>query len=97
LAVLTFLLTAKIASAWRLSWGKSWFDSNACTINFNSDRGFVVPLYDFYCKKCDANFELQKSMNDENKDAICEKCNSQMNRVYFPAPAIFKGSGWGGQ
>jgi putative FmdB family regulatory protein len=56
-----------------------------------------VPLYDFYCKKCDANFELQKSMNDENKDAICEKCNSQMNRVYFPAPAIFKGSGWGGQ
>jgi len=42
LAVLTFLLTAKIASTWGSFQGvyeKSWFDSNTCTNNYNLAGG----------------------------------------------------------
>jgi hypothetical protein len=43
LAVLAFLSTAKIASAWWLHRGGSWFDSNACTKNL-FDWGFMKQL-----------------------------------------------------
>ena len=34
-----------------------------------------MPSYDFICKKCNENFTIEKSMNDETKPK-CPKCNS---------------------
>jgi putative FmdB family regulatory protein len=95
LAVLTFLLIAKIASAWWLSWGKSWFDSNACTTKLK--RRMLVPIYEFNCSKCEMNTELQSNFKDEVKPPQCNKCGFEMRRVYSAPAAIFKGTGWGGK
>ena len=34
-----------------------------------------MPSYDYSCKKCNENFTIEKSMNDETKP-MCPKCNS---------------------
>jgi len=36
-------------------------------------------------------------MSDDVKSPQCNKCGAEMLKVYFPTPAIFKGSGWGGK
>jgi putative FmdB family regulatory protein len=56
-----------------------------------------MPFYEFDCSKCNVNTELQSSMSDDVKSPQCNKCGAEMLRVYFPTPAIFKGSGWGGK
>jgi putative FmdB family regulatory protein len=98
LAVLTFLLIAKIASTWGSFQGvyeKSWFDSNACTTKLK--RRMLVPIYEFNCSKCELNTELQSNFKDEVKPPQCNKCGVEMRRVYSAPAAIFKGTGWGGK
>jgi putative FmdB family regulatory protein len=52
-----------------------------------------MPIYEYKCKKCASRFELKKGFN-EPSDATCPHCQSEADRVFLPAPIIFKGSGF---
>ena len=52
-----------------------------------------MPIYEYKCKKCFSSFELKKGFN-EPSDATCPHCQSEADRVFYPAPIIFKGSGF---
>lgn len=52
-----------------------------------------MPIYEYKCKKCASRFELRKGFN-EPSDATCPNCQSKADRVFLPAPIIFKGSGF---
>jgi len=52
-----------------------------------------MPTYQYVCSKCNTNFELKQSFNDESV-ADCPKCNGESRRLFVPVPIIFKGSGF---
>ena len=52
-----------------------------------------MPIYEYKCKKCASRFEQKKGFN-EPSDATCPHCHSEADRVFLPAPIIFKGSGF---
>jgi putative FmdB family regulatory protein len=52
-----------------------------------------MPIYQYVCSKCNTNFELKQSFNDESI-ASCPKCKSNAKRLFVPVPIIFKGSGF---
>jgi putative FmdB family regulatory protein len=52
-----------------------------------------MPTYQYVCSKCNTNFELKQSFNDESV-ANCPKCKSESRRLFVPVPIIFKGSGF---
>jgi putative FmdB family regulatory protein len=52
-----------------------------------------MPTYQYVCSKCNTNFELKQSFNDESI-ANCPKCKSESRRLFVPVPIIFKGSGF---
>jgi putative FmdB family regulatory protein len=52
-----------------------------------------LPLYEYRCLKCGAQFEKIRKFSDALLD-ICEKCGGELEQL-LSAPAIqFKGSGW---
>lgn len=53
-----------------------------------------MPTYDFTCLTCDKTIELHFAFNDLSRPT-CETCGNQLNKVYSPTPAHFKGGGWG--
>jgi putative FmdB family regulatory protein len=52
-----------------------------------------MPIYQYVCSKCNTNFELRQSFNDESV-ASCPKCKCDARRLFVPVPIIFKGSGF---
>jgi len=52
-----------------------------------------MPIYQYVCSKCNENFELKQSFNDDGV-ASCPKCKSRARRLFLPVPIIFKGSGF---
>ncbi|HEY3417305.1 MAG TPA: FmdB family zinc ribbon protein, partial [Armatimonadota bacterium] len=52
-----------------------------------------MPLYEYACKSCEHHFELRHSAND-TPSLTCPKCGGAVQKVFFPAGIIFKGSGW---
>ena len=52
-----------------------------------------MPRYDYYCAKCDYQFELRQSFDSEPV-ADCTKCDAKATRKIYAPPVIFKGSGW---
>ena len=52
-------------------------------------------MYHFKCFKCNAELEKYFGFHDEHK-VECE-CGNSMSKVILPTPAIFNGTGWGGQ
>ena len=52
-----------------------------------------MPIYQYVCSKCNTNFELRQSFNDESV-ASCPKCKAKSQRMFVPVPIIFKGSGF---
>jgi len=52
-----------------------------------------MPIYEYKCKKCYSSFELKKGFN-EPSGATCPHCQGEADRVFYPAPIIFKGSGF---
>ena len=51
--------------------------------------------YDFYCRKCKANFTIEQSMKDDlPKD--CPKCKAKnsLTQIYSSTPIVFKGTGF---
>jgi putative FmdB family regulatory protein len=52
-----------------------------------------VPLYEYYCKKCDRVIEKIQKFSDPILTK-CETCEGELERL-LSSPAIqFKGSGW---
>jgi putative FmdB family regulatory protein len=53
----------------------------------------VLPLYEYRCTKCGAQFERIQKFSDAPLTR-CEKCSGKLERL-LSSPAIrFKGSGW---
>jgi putative FmdB family regulatory protein len=52
-----------------------------------------MPLYDYSCKKCGSTVEVRHGF-DQTHDAPCQACGGPMQRVFNPAPIVFKGSGF---
>jgi putative FmdB family regulatory protein len=52
-----------------------------------------MPLYDYRCRSCDNELEVQQSIND---DALttCPECGGQLRKVFSPVGISFKGSGF---
>ena len=54
----------------------------------------AVPIYEFHCAACGAEFERIQSFSDESTPA-CPQCESHEVTRQLGRPAIhFKGSGW---
>ena len=52
-----------------------------------------MPTYEYECNSCRHRFEKRQSFND-SPVAECPVCQCSSRRVFFPAPIIFKGSGF---
>ena len=53
-----------------------------------------MPIYEFTCHDCGANFEKRVSFT-QNSAPACDACESDNVQRQMSAPAIhFKGSGW---
>jgi putative FmdB family regulatory protein len=40
-----------------------------------------MPLYEYYCDKCDAVFEALRSLSQSDQPAKCPKCGSAADRI----------------
>lgn len=52
-----------------------------------------MPLYDYKCSKCQKVTEVRHGFG-ENFSEPCPECGGKLNRVFNPAPIVFKGSGF---
>lgn len=52
-----------------------------------------MPLYDYQCNNCKNVVEIRHGFDDVHTGA-CPACGGQMQRVFNPAPIVFKGSGF---
>jgi len=52
-----------------------------------------MPLYDYRCRDCDHEFEIQQSMSDDAL-TICPSCGGALRKVFSPVGIAFKGSGF---
>ena len=53
-----------------------------------------MPVYEFFCPKCDKSVALVKSIHENTQKSLCETCNLPMNRVYSSVGVTFNGSGF---
>lgn len=53
-----------------------------------------MPIYTFFCEKCDKDFELIVPLYTEKQP--CPVCEKEMKRIWDAShqAVIFKGSGW---
>lgn len=58
-----------------------------------SEGWCVVPTYDYYCKACDAHFEVMQRIT-EPPLTQCQQCGGPIQRLISPVGIIFKGSGF---
>ncbi len=40
-----------------------------------------MPVYEYYCPKCEAVFELRRSISEMNNPAPCPKCGTQGKKL----------------
>jgi putative FmdB family regulatory protein len=52
-----------------------------------------MPLYEFYCEKCDKDFELMRSMNDDT-NVDCPECSNKLTKMISTSSFSLKGTGW---
>ncbi len=52
-----------------------------------------MPLYEYRCKHCEHQFEIQQAFTD---DALttCPECEGALKKVFSPVGISFKGSGF---
>jgi putative FmdB family regulatory protein len=53
-----------------------------------------MPLYDYYCKKCDNKIPISHPMHHTPK-ILCEKCYTPRYKLFGVGAVTFKGGGWG--
>jgi len=52
-----------------------------------------MPTYVYKCKKCGKEIEVFQNISEEPLK-VCKSCGGDLKRIIFPAPIIFKGSGF---
>lgn len=52
-----------------------------------------MPLYDYKCAKCQKVTEVRHGF-DATYTEPCAACGGELQRVFNPAPIVFKGSGF---
>src|SRR5438270_13430228 len=52
-----------------------------------------MPLYDYRCSSCHEVTEVRHGFG-ETFSGACPHCGAKLNRVFNPAPIVFKGSGF---
>ena len=52
-----------------------------------------MPTYGYRCSNCGHQFEVHQSFSDEPLQE-CPKCGGRLNKLFYPAGVIFKGSGF---
>ncbi len=52
-----------------------------------------MPLYEYYCEKCDSKFELLRPMSKMDDAASCPKCATASKRMLSRFSAFSKGMG----
>ena len=52
-----------------------------------------MPVYEYYCKKCDKVYEFIQKINDKPK-SNCEVCNGSLHKQISLSSFQLKGSGW---
>lgn len=64
----------------------------------NALQGLVrikqMPKYEYVCKKCDKQYEKERSVHDEVPVYFCDDCNCALTRVFSPFGLSFKGGGF---
>lgn len=52
-----------------------------------------MPLYEYRCRNCNHQFEVQQSFSDDAL-AECPQCAGELRKVFNPVGISFKGSGF---
>jgi putative FmdB family regulatory protein len=52
-----------------------------------------MPLYEYRCRSCDHQFEVQQSFSDDPL-TVCPECEGALRKVFNPVGISFKGSGF---
>ncbi|HKY16673.1 MAG TPA: FmdB family zinc ribbon protein [Microthrixaceae bacterium] len=52
-----------------------------------------MPTYDYRCRGCDHEFEIQQSFSDDPL-TNCPECDGELRKVFSPVGISFKGSGF---
>ena len=52
-----------------------------------------MPTYGYRCSNCGHQFEVHQSFTD-TRLTECPKCGGKLNKLFYPAGVIFKGSGF---
>ena len=47
---------------------------------FKNVRG-LMPIYEYFCKNCNYKFEELQSINNDDCNLICPKCNKNAKRI----------------
>lgn len=52
-----------------------------------------MPVYEYRCRACDHQFEIQQSFSDDAL-TVCPQCEGELRKVFAPVGITFKGSGF---
>lgn len=52
-----------------------------------------MPIYEYRCQDCGAEFEYQQRMSDDPK-TVCENCSGTLERLISRTSFHLKGGGW---
>lgn len=52
-----------------------------------------MPVYEYRCRNCDHQFEIQQSFTDDAL-TVCPECEGDLRKVFAPVGITFKGSGF---
>lgn len=52
-----------------------------------------MPVYEYRCRACDHQFEVQQSISDDALET-CDECGGELRKVFSPVGIAFKGSGF---
>lgn len=52
-----------------------------------------MPVYEYRCRACEHQFDIQQSINDDPL-TVCPECAGALRKVFAPVGIAFKGSGF---
>jgi putative FmdB family regulatory protein len=51
--------------------------------------------HDYRCRECDMWIEVERSILEEDDEAVlCDSCGEPMRKVYTPPGIVLRGRGW---
>lgn len=54
-----------------------------------------MPVYDYHCSACDADFERSRSVDDRDHPIACPSCRQPSQRAFSPSTSFaLRGDGW---